>query len=141
MHNYRQGSCSSSGSGSNSESYEYSLPSQTRNHNHIDPISESSWASNQQGSGPSSIESYGYSLPSQTRAHHKRVVNTSESSESYGYLLPRAQHHIGPTLRIASESSSEDTIGSYVGPTRRFKSSRRRSQKNKSAGWGNLGTN
>ena len=80
-------------------------------------------------------------LPSQTRAHHKRVVNTSESSESYGYLLPRAQHHIGPTLRIASESSSEDTIGSYVGPTRRFKSSRRRSQKNKSAGWGNSGTN
>uniref|UniRef100_A0A7N2MMG7 Uncharacterized protein n=1 Tax=Quercus lobata TaxID=97700 RepID=A0A7N2MMG7_QUELO len=114
---------------SNSESYEYSLPSQTRAHNHIGPTSESSWASNEQGSGPSSIESNGYSLPSQTRAHHKRIAITSESSESYGYSLPRAQHHIGPTLRIASESSLEDTIGSYVGPTRRFKSSRRRSPK------------
>nr|POE72639.1 hypothetical protein CFP56_18640 [Quercus suber] len=124
----RQGSIS--GSESNSESYEKSLPSQTRAHNHIGPTSESSWANNQQGSGPSSIESSGYSLPIQTQAHHKRVVITSESSESYGYSLPRAQHHIGPTLRIASESSSEDTIGSYVGPTRRFKSSLGHKKKN-----------
>ena len=120
---------SSSGSESNSESYEYSLPSQTRAHNRIGPTSESSWASSEQGSGPSSIESYDYSLSSQTRTHHERVVITSESSESYGYSLPWVQHHIGPTLRIASEISSEDTIGSYVDPTRRFKSSRRRSPK------------
>ena len=113
---------------SSSESFGYSLPSQTRTHHQIGPTSETGWASEKNQGSVSSIESYGYSLPSQTRAH-RNIGPTSESgwtsNESYGFIGPTSSKVV-----ITSESSLEETkSGPYVGPTRRFKSGRRRSPK------------